>query len=371
MDEPDLRFFTWGDYGPTARGLRIEPSIGQIPTRYWRDMLEYNWFNKIDFSKSYTQWGSLKAKLQFGGAFSLKERDFNEYQYRYDQNGTDFSNGGEWMEGQPNLYVSEDNAWTWDDRFSIQNPSAVWIKDGYDPTNNYDTKQTIAAAYLMTDLPITERLRAILGIRAEKTNTIFTSAASTHLDPRTGRLDPNYEQFWSLNNSTLLDELDVLPSLNMTYELKENMNLRMAYGRTLARPTFRELAPYQSFQFVGDYNVKGNTDLKMTDIDNFDLRWEYFPRPGELFSFSVFGKLFTNPIERTFNPITANPLLEIRNVDNATLYGIEVEARKSLDGIGGIFEFTSVGANMSIVKSEVDIAPDELQDIRALAPSTP
>lgn len=48
----------------------------------------------------------------------------------------------------------------------------------------------------------------------------------------------------------------------------------------LARPTFRELAPYASFDFVGDFTLIGNKDLKRTLVNNCDLRWERTAAPG-------------------------------------------------------------------------------------------
>ena len=94
-----------------------------------------------------------------------------------------------------------------------------------------------------------------------------------------------------------LETNDLLPSVNMVYQVGE-ANMRLAYGRTLARPTFRELAPFSSFAFVGDFILTGNEELKRTLIDNYDLRWEWFPNPGEIHALSGFYKLFQNPIER-------------------------------------------------------------------------
>ena len=49
------------------------------------------------------------------------------------------------------------------------------------------------------------------------------------------------------------------------------MNLRASYGRTLARPTFRELAPFASFSFVGGFTFIGNAELERTLINNYDF----------------------------------------------------------------------------------------------------
>ena len=100
------------------------------------------------------------------------------------------------------------------------------------------------------------------------------------------------ERFANLNNH------DILPALNLTREFGDHTNFRFGYGRTIARPTFRELARFASFDFQGDFILIGNPMLKRSVIDNLDLRYEIFPRTAELISVSAFYKRFSNPIER-------------------------------------------------------------------------
>jgi outer membrane receptor protein involved in Fe transport len=347
MEQPDLRFFTFGDYGVNSRGLRIEPSIGQPPTRYTRNMDQYNFDNKLDVTLPFKQWNEEEAKLQFGGAYVIKDRTFREFQYRFDTDRTQFN-------GDPVAHVADENL------FSLENSSGVYVYDAYDPRNNYEAEESVGAAYAMVDMPLANKLRAVAGVRAEKTDIFFTSYAAE---------DPKLKsQFGELKDKKLLDNFDVLPSVNFTYELGEEMNLRAAYGRTLARPNFRELAPYQSFDFVGGYNYVGNDTLGRTLVDNIDLRWEMFPRPSEILSLSVFYKSFTDPIEATFVPLSLNPLITWKNVEQANVYGLEVEARKSLEFISEKLLNFNVGANLTLVKSEVSIGREELERKRRFNP---
>src|SRR5690606_20715331 len=106
------------------------------------------------------------------------------------------------------------------------------------------------------------------------------------------------------NITPLLGEIDQwewLPSIGLVYEVRENMNLRASYGRTLARPTFREMAAVRVYDPFNDEFWEGNPDLELTTIDNFDLRWEYFVRPDELVAVSVFYKALAEAIEHTFS----------------------------------------------------------------------
>lgn len=150
--------------------------------------------------------------------------------------------------------------------------------------------------------------------------------------------------------------------------IKKNTNLRLNGSRTLARPNFRELAPYASQDFAGGEVYVGNSNLQRTTIDNFDLLWEYFMSRDELLSASAFYKLFKNPIELVDNPKAQNTELSWGNVDKAKVYGAELDFRKHLD----FWNFTKnfkLSVNFTYVFSAVAIDSLELAAIRATDPS--
>ncbi len=161
-----------------------------------------------------------------------------------------------------------------------------------------------------------------------------------------------------------LDNTDILPSVNLIYSLDESMNLRFAYTNTIARPTFRELAPYLSFEFVGDFLYVGNPNLKRTLVKNYDLRWEWFMNPGELMAVSGFYKDFTNPIESYIDPTFSddNTLRSVKNVDRAVVYGVELELRKNLGFMSSYLENFKIGSNLSLVNSVVDVPQEEIDE---------
>lgn len=114
------------------------------------------------------------------------------------------------------------------------------------------------------------------------------------------------------------------------YAINESINVRLATTRTLARPTYRELAPFQSFNFIGGDVQEGNPRLKRTLITNYDLRWEMFGRSGELLALSAFYKVFDDPIERVLRNVGEGRYVSFQNVDHARVFGLEFEARKRL-----------------------------------------
>jgi outer membrane receptor for ferrienterochelin and colicin len=120
-----------------------------------------------------------------------------------------------------------------------------------------------------------------------------------------------------------------LPSVNATFYLPKNQQLRAGAGLTLNRPEFREFAPFPYYDYYLNLNVYGNPKLKTPTVFNADLRWEWYPAPGEMITAGVFAKRFFNPIEWYFIPgVSANDFT-FDNADGATNVGVEIDARKS------------------------------------------
>lgn len=152
-----------------------------------------------------------------------------------------------------------------------------------------------------------------------------------------------------------------LPFLNVAFNINKNSLIRTAYSRTVNRPEFRELAPFGYYQFELDANTYGDENLKTATIDNLDLRYEFYPSPGELISVGTFYKSFKDPIE--FSLMNVGGLgqnFSYVNAPEAYSYGVEVEIKKSLASISAaqFFRNTSLNINASMIKSEVDMGAD-------------
>ena len=147
------------------------------------------------------------------------------------------------------------------------------------------------------------------------------------------------------------DYLDILPSLNLIYGITNNKNIRLSISKTVARPEFREVSNFSFYDFVRNAQVIGNPKLLRTEITNFDLRYEIYPSSKEIITFSTFYKKFTNPIEQIVDngSVPSNLILTLSNPNSATIYGGELEIRKSISN-----NFT-IYTNLSYFKSEVNI----------------
>ena len=345
MLQPDLRFVN--NFVDTIAGVPaplIDPAEDIPPTRFRRSMNESNWDNNLDLVYGFRQWTGENATIKLGGSFLTKERSFRDTLYRY-------MNPNSGNVGDFNNYVTNDNVWIWNGE--QENTQGVFLQDFSEARNQYDSRMNIYGAYAMTELPLTQRLKSIFGVRMEKTDLFFTS------------FDPSKK----LDDTKVIDAIDPLPSAALIYAvMKEKMNLRASYSRTIARPTFREVAPIALFDVVNNAVIIGNPDLQRTLIDNIDFRWEYFFKPGEVVSLSLFYKAFQNPIELVFSPIAPNKEWQYQNVAKGAAYGLEFEFQKSLSFVSFLRDF-SVGTNLTLVYSEVDIPANELAARQKLDPN--
>ena len=99
--------------------------------------------------------------------------------------------------------------------------------------------------------------------------------------------------------------------------------------------------------------MKGNPDLKRALIRNYDLRWEWYPRGGEVVSVAVFAKQFSDPIERVYQGTSGTRIITYVNAAGADNYGVELEVRKGLETLAaGLQPFTAF-ANATLMKSKI------------------
>lgn len=340
QDEPDTRIFT--DHfitreinGEPNTSYSIARSLYNDPARYFRNLEEDSDVYHLDASLPFNQWNGLRGKIKLGYAFDKKERDFTEIRFEY------ISESNVRYQGDPASFFDRENVGLLGNN-GRRNFFGNVIQLAPDARGgNYRGESEVQAFYAMLETPLSDKLRMIAGARVERADFLVSN------DDTAGELDDN----------------DTLPSLHFIYELSDRANLRLSYGRTLARPTFREKAPYASFDFIADGIFQGNPNLQRTLIDNYDFRWEMFPNAGEILAVSVFYKSLENPIERAFNIRFASEFGErtFLNVEEATVYGLELEGRKRLNFLSAdAVNVFSVSGNVSFIESEVDIPPEEL-----------
>jgi outer membrane receptor protein involved in Fe transport len=211
----------------------------------------------------------------------------------------------------------------------------------------YEASLNTYAGYASAELPINDKLRAIAGLRFERSQQEMSNGSRFAVA--------------GLETEISRGENDYLPAANLVFAARPDMNVRAAYSYTLARPRFRELAPFLFFDYIRRRDISGNPDLATTHIHNADLRWEYFPSEDEVFAVSAFYKQFVDPIEQVISNINADATF--RNAESGNLLGAEVEARTTLARISPVLDRFRVGANFSVMRSRVQIGDDPLSQI--------
>lgn len=322
----------------------------QLPFHFFRDLGDTQINGKADLEYKFTNRISLKT----GGSFSRKDRDFDEFRFQLEDNGTDPE--GDFLSfreasGDFENFFSPNNTGVIG-RDENGNPIlGLTYRDQTRPENSYVGSEQIAAAYLMGVFDVTNKLKIFGGARLEKTDFTVTSGTGSRL--REG----------------VIDVVDVLPSVNAIYALTDDSNLRLSGSQTLARPNMRELAPFSSFDLLGGFPIVGNPSLTRTNILNGDFRYELFPAAGELFAVSVFYKNFTNPIVLELDVATDQPQYQYINTNSGELYGFEVEFRKKLDFIAPALSNFKFSTNFTYTNSRVDLSDEEFQTRRQLDPN--
>lgn len=371
--EPDLRYFAYTSVKDTADSVGANGDLVRyldtayymnnaefaFPYHFYRDLKDSQQQAKIDFTLNINK--SQSFKIKWGGYYSSTKRKFEEYRFQMNNSGIQSSQKLllDNYNGDLNAFLDSDNFGITDTTRNSQGAITRYATGWHyiNQVNNrnfYTGQQDITAAYAMTVFSPLKNLKIITGARIESTNLNVASRDTNAI-------------FYSINGDSIIDPgklklLDVLPSINTVYALTEKSNLRLAFSQTIARPNMRELAPFEQFDTKnGFYNV-GNPGLKRTLINNFDIRYEFYTRPGEIIAVSAYYKTFKDPIIRAFNPKATIPELSFVNVDKAEVLGAEFEFRKSLDFISPFLHDFYINTNLTLINSRVDIPVKEIEN---------
>jgi outer membrane receptor protein involved in Fe transport len=279
----------------------------------------------LNWSIPFNQWNSLKSKIKFGFNFSTKERNFSARRLNF---LTD-----------PSQVVVPDTF------FTPQNIRAglLDVTDATELTDAYTATEDVRAGYLMVELPLSAQWRFIGGVRVEQNKIQVNAVRGASDNP--------------IDAGGGFDLTNFLPSLNFIYSPSEAMNFRASFSQTVAQPDMREISPFRFDDYVS--SNYGNPFLEQTKIQNYDLRWEWFPRIGEIVSVSFFYKQLDKPLERYVDQDRSTvPFFTIINVDKAKNFGFEFELRKRLDFIAKPLENFSLGTNLTIVSSTIEFGSE-------------
>ena len=289
--------------------------------RRFQHNMDTDWAGYINLTYDTHFANDVEALWKAGAQYRRKERSNRYYSY---------------------IFSPADNAQDLEGNGLEQFDNVDWVcKTPYSQASqlNYDSKEHIGGAYAMVTLK-TKLGELIAGFRAEHTNQIYTMLQHFRNMGQIGE-----QSYW-----------DYLPSASLKWTPTKNMNIRLSYYRSINRPGFYEIVPYQ---IMGEeYQEKGNPNLKRARIDNIDLRWEWFPSKTEQILAGVFYKYLKDPIEQVF--VTSDGKIGAGtdayympdNLGNAKNMGFEIDVIKYIRHFGIKANYTYTYSKITTSKRE-------------------
>ncbi|MEZ5995741.1 MAG: TonB-dependent receptor [Hyphomonadaceae bacterium] len=248
------------------------------------------------------------AVISAGLATSTTDRSYEFYSFSF---LTDPSTPASVLRLRPDYLFSPDNI----------DPSRFEIVENFNPNANYTGRLQVDAAYLSADVEIMPLLRAAVGVRYEDAAQSVNTFVRYPLGPGFTQAAPA-----DLNNTYWL------PAATLTWNFAEDLQMRLGYSQTIARPQFRELAFTPFIDPETDRIYQGNPYLLDSEFENYDARVEYYFGRDQFVTAGAFFKNVQNPIEEVIiSPNGTDILTRFLNAPDATLYGGEIEYRTHFD----------------------------------------
>ena len=286
----------------------------------------------------------IKSDLKIGGYHQLRDRQFSARSLGFSR----YRQGSAVRFDSELLLLPEDEIFRPENMGVIDKPGpyngGFKLDEATKTSDSYTAASLLHAGFIMLDTKPFEKLRLIGGARIESYNQkLETTIAGADT---------------ALQIDTTVT--DILPSANIIFALTEKINIRASYYKTVSRPEFRELAPFLFYDFITDFAISGNQFLRRSSINNYDLRFEWYPGAGQFISVSGFYKEFTDPIEQASRPDATRELYFV-NVPKATNIGVELEYRVKLSSLfnadsSEVLNATTLFANFAYIKSKVDVS---------------
>ncbi|PSL47940.1 TonB-dependent receptor [Chitinophaga niastensis] len=276
-------------------------------SRIWQHNTDRN--DQVQANLTYKQSiGSAVLELKAGGLYRHKIRENAQDQYQL----RPILGSSNTKQPFTDIYAAQ---------WEVYNPKGTADYD----VNAYHAFENISAGFGQAKLSF-HKLDVFGGVRVEGTSQGFDYA--------------NY--IATLANNVRIKYRDLLPSAMLKYKLNEKTNLRASYYKSISRPNYFELVPYT---ILGtDYNQMGNPNLKHTVADNYDIRYELYPKEDEEFFIGGFYKSLTNPIENVLQSLSSGDLVyQPQNAAaKAKIAGAELAFTKFWGNIGITGNYTYI-----------------------------
>lgn len=337
---PDRKRYTINDQNDDVIQLTSSNDINREFTKLDEHIMSANINEKHDF-----HFGSFEPSLKIGayGEYRTREYKTRQFLYTWDPQNNDLPDGFRRMD-MTELLSNE----------QYLGGNGLNILEDLVMRNNYKGHNTLGAGYLAASIPV-GKLNVYAGVRYEFNQMeLITNSRDDVESPK----------------SKFYRNRDFFPSVNTVYKFDDKHQVRLAYGKSVNRPEFREVSPSVYYDFDLASNVQGKVDLKSCYIHNVDLRYEFYPSHGEQITIAGFYKHFDNPIEWTYTVAGGTDLVySYENAESADNFGVELDIRKDLSFIG--LRNFSLSFNGTLIHSRVNFPAGSRYENRPMQGQSP
>ncbi len=283
--------------------------------------------------------GPFPIRLTAGYAFSQALRQSERFDYRYQSNA---ALPLAVAQQRPDFLLSDFNVYTYG--IALNTVSTV--------APRYTAGLTVHAGYGQVEIEPFDGVQFVAGVRYESGDQNVNPIDVFNANPGS-----------AFNQPTRIRADYWLPAGTLTWNFAENMQLRFAASKTIARPQFRELAPQPYFDTDSDRLSFGNQFLTNSELFNAEARYEWYFARDQRVAVGAFYKNIDQPIDAIAFVQGGTFQNTFANIPNARLYGFEVEAQKyfALGDLGGFFESRRlfVSANYTFTDSRIRVRPGD------------
>ena len=395
-DEPGTTFFDSKTLSPRVAGPFVihESQLVSAPTNdvgpyniVYRDIDERGDQYRVNLVLPFEQWSGESGSIKLGFFVDSTTRKYSQDTFALLNNSLNFLesfDGTRLSEAylDPTQYPLDTSSppdasgFLSSDRGSLEQTGIDFTMRG---------QQDIEAFYWMIDLPLNKYVTVIGGYRYESTrlNSVITPDNPTLPQPllidakelidaglgtiaNSGNLiSANKLEGAGISLDSDIDQADILPSLGLKITPLEGLIIRGSYSQTIARPTFRELTPLSQSLVVGQTPYVGNPLLEMSSVDNWDLRVDYRPQQGTMFSISYFRKDVENVIQNIQQTQGTTNFIVPINFPQAEIEGWEFEARQDMGRLYDSLSGLTLGGNLTLLDTAVTLRDFEQVDLAA------
>jgi TonB-dependent receptor len=333
-DEPDRRDYRY-DLEDEAEDLWLLSNRPEGNSRFYSELTDYNHDVGVDVKSTFGAWLGLDATVRGGINLMFKDRQVDTRRYHFLDKG-------------PLSRLEEVRAAPLEIAFAPEyvSPEGWQFQEFTRPTDNYFASHRIWALYALADLPLVKGLTLSAGVRVEGSRQVVTTFELFNPEA-----DPD---------RAVLDDVDPLPAVGLTYRFYEKMLVRAYYARTVNRPDFRELSTATFNDVTGGRQIFGNPDLERATIDNYDLRWEWYPSRHTNISLAGFYKEFHQPIESVVIP-SAQFSVTFDNARGARNMGLELAGRLDFGLLHRSLRDLYLAGNLAWIYSRVRLNDEGIQ----------